>query len=622
MRTTFERRFLAFLLLYPLAYGAFLYALPVPKTPEPPASPAKAPASRFRTTGASFALTNVRVFDGTDVLARATVVVKDGRIAAVGAGASAPAVPDGIAALDASELTLLPGFLDAHTHVWGEAPKDALAFGVTTEIDQFTDPNLLAPFRTAREGLANVREADVFSAGVLATAPGGHGTEYGLKIPTLTKPADADAWVAGRVAEGSDWIKIVLDDGKVWGRAIPSLDRATLAAVVKAAHVRGRKAVVHVSAQADATAALEAGADGLVHVFADVPVSDAFLALAKEKRAFVVATLAVVESIAGLGGPEAIKNDPDLAPFLLAGPRQMLGSAFPFSKKGEAFFATAVENVRRLKAAGVPILAGTDASNPGTAHGASLHREMELLVKAGLAPLEALRAATSAPANAFGIPERGVVAAGARANLVLVAGDPTADVRKTRAIVAIWKNGAFVPREVFDPSRKSAPLPEGPLGRFEDGTLKGGFGSGWQPTTDQMRGGTSTATAEVVAGGAKGSAKSLRIAGQVGAGFPYPWAGAMFLLGVPPFSPVDASGRKELVFQARGDGRAYRVMLFTTAGQIPSERVFNPTTDWTEIRMPLASFSGADPAGLRGVCFSADGTAGAFRLDVDEVELK
>ena len=97
----------------------------------------------------------------------------------------------------------------------------------------------------------------------------------------------------------------------------------------------------------------------------------------------------------------------------------------------------------------MPILAGTDAPNPGTAHGASIHRELELLVRAGLSPLEALRAATSVPARAFALHDRGRIAPGLRADLVLVDGDPTRDILATRNIVAIWKLGRIVDRESY-----------------------------------------------------------------------------------------------------------------------------------------------------------------------------
>ncbi|CAN5911452.1 hypothetical protein BH23ACT10_BH23ACT10_20020 [soil metagenome] len=103
--------------------------------------------------------------------------------------------------------------------------------------------------------------------------------------------------------------------------------------------------------------------------------------------------------------------------------------------------SSALHNVGRLTAAGVPVLAGTDAPNPGTVHGASLHRELELLVMAGLSPGAALAAATSVAAEQFGLIDRGRVAPGLRADLVLVGGDPTTDITATRQLTGVWRGG-------------------------------------------------------------------------------------------------------------------------------------------------------------------------------------
>src|SRR5690606_23063663 len=83
-------------------------------------------------TGAGFAIAGVRVFDGARVLEDANVIVRDGRIQALGADLTSP---DGVEVLDGAGRTLLPGFIDAHTHSWGDAQRDALRFGVTTELD-------------------------------------------------------------------------------------------------------------------------------------------------------------------------------------------------------------------------------------------------------------------------------------------------------------------------------------------------------------------------------------------------------------------------------------------------------------------------------------------------------
>jgi hypothetical protein len=107
----------------------------------------------------------------------------------------------------------------------------------------------------------------------------------------------------------------------------------------------------------------------------------------------------------------------------------------------------AYASVMALHKAGVDILAGSDVSEPipslgGLAHGASLHHELQLLVAAGLTPIEALRAATATPERRFGLTDRGRIAPGARADLLLVDGDPTTNITDTLSIRNIWRRGA------------------------------------------------------------------------------------------------------------------------------------------------------------------------------------
>ena len=418
---------------------AFLYALPEPGDRAPP-------------PGASvYAIRDARVFDGERVLERATVLVRDGRIEALGADL---AVPADATVIEGRGRTLLPGLIDAHVHTWGGALADALNFGVTTVLDMYSDPALSRELRPSRESHAPLAHADLWSSGFLATAPGGHGTQFGLPVPTLTTPAEAPAWVRARLAEGSDYVKIVYEPKGPGGLGppFPSLDRATLEALVAAAHAERRRAVVHVSRLGPAREALAAGADGLVHVWGDQPADARVLELARAHDAFVVPTLAVTLAFAGAGTGAALAADPAVAPFLSPEQRQTL---VPEREVRVSVLRpeVPVAAVRALHAAGVDVLAGSDAPNPGTAHGASLHAELELLVQAGLTPLQALAAATSVPARRFALADRGRIAPGLRADLLLVRGDPAADVRATRAIERIWKNGATVERRRYPPPR-------------------------------------------------------------------------------------------------------------------------------------------------------------------------
>ena len=117
-----------------------------------------------------------------------------------------------------------------------------------------------------------------------------------------------------------------------------------------------------------------------------------------------------------------------------------------FPTRAGASCAGTDDAARQLARAGVPLLAGTDAPSPGATYGASLHGELELLVGAGLTPVQALTAATSNAARAFKLADRGRVERGMRADLVLVDGDPTRDILATRRIVEVWKRGVKAER--------------------------------------------------------------------------------------------------------------------------------------------------------------------------------
>jgi imidazolonepropionase-like amidohydrolase len=104
------------------------------------------------------------------------------------------------------------------------------------------------------------------------------------------------------------------------------------------------------------------------------------------------------------------------------------------------------DGMRQLSKLHASVLTGTDAPAPGTSYGASVHGELALFVREGLTPVEALAAATSAPAKCFHLSDRGAIRPGLRADLVLVEGDPTQNILATRNIVAVWKRGIRVQR--------------------------------------------------------------------------------------------------------------------------------------------------------------------------------
>jgi imidazolonepropionase-like amidohydrolase len=589
------------------------------------ASQAAAP-TRDSDAGNDVVIRNVRVFDGIRVLQNAQVLVIDGRIAAIGRRVNAPA---GITQVDGSGNTVLPGLIDAHTHSWADAARDALRFGVTTELDMLGDWNRLPALKTKRESIARSDEADLWSAGAAVTAPGGHGTQYGMKVPTLAADGDPAAFVAARVAEGSDYIKLILEDMSAYSATnrIPTITAAQAKIAIAAAHGADKLAVVHVSRLRDGQAAINAGADGLVHIFGE-PGDAAFVAAAKKRKAFVIPTLSVLATMAQAGEGRALSDDARLKPWLANVQVDTLKATFGAATPKPAILADAIANVRTLHAAGVDILAGTDAGNPGTAHGASMHGELELLVRAGLTPIQALAAATSVPARRFKLADRGRIAPGLRADLLMVEGDPTRDIFATRAIVNVWKNGYAIAR-AQPPAVAAAPVGEAiPSGSLVDdfegevatapmGLLPAKFGAGWMQTTDQMAGGASVVTLKRGTG-------ALAVSGEIKTGFAFPWSGAMYFPAAQAMQPADLSARKELVFRARGDGRNYSVMLFSGVQlqSMPSVKGFVAGPEWTEVRIPLDGFAGADLSRVRGIAFTAGQPAGAFAFQIDSVELK
>jgi imidazolonepropionase-like amidohydrolase len=567
----------------------------------------------------------VRVFDGRSVLPVADVLVLDGRIAAFGPEVKAPG--DAVK-IEGKGKTLLPGLIDSHTHVFPGALQQALAFGITTELDMFSDPKLAAQLRDEQSEGKGLDRADLRSSGILATSPKGHGTEYGVEIPTLAGPAEAQAFVDARIAEGSDYIKIVYDDGATYGLHFPTLGKETLKAVIAAAHQRERLAVVHIGALADAREAIGDGADGLAHLFVDRAPDPEFGRFVAAHHAFVIPTLTVLESIAGRASGAALAKDPRFTPFVPAPFLANLERSFP-QRPGEALhYEGAEEAVRQLKAAGAPLLAGSDAPNPGTAHGASLHRELELLVKAGLTPVEALAAATSTPARIFGLADRGRISQGLRADLLLVSGDPTKDILATRDIVGIWKAGVPFDRNAYKASlataRTAAAQPprgseSGLVSDFDDGTTKAAFGAGWQVSTDQLMGGKSTAKMEVVpVTGKADNNRALEITGNLQEGAPPKWAGAMYFPGETLMAPANLAGKKAIHFRAKGDGKTYSVLVFTVAGgRIPAFQTFTAGPDWQEVTFPLAAFK-TDGHDLNGIAIVSSATAGPFMLEIDD----
>ena len=303
-----------------------------------------------------FVIRNARIFDGSRVISKGDVWVKNGMIQAVGPETK---VPSGVRTIDGTGRTLVPGLIDAHVHAMGvdNFLKSALALGVTTELDMGASPKYADQIEEEQGQGKRLDLADLRSSRTQPTAPDGHGTEYGLPIPTVSSPAEAETVVDSLVAQGADFIgEIVYDDGSEFGVRIPTLSKENLRAVIEAAHRPGKLAVVHILSEHAAKDAIAAGADGLVHLFADQAPDDEFVSLAARHHVFVIPTLSVLAAPSGVSAGPFLARNPRLEPYLSV---EAIGDLNQDVPRHMGSFGYSQDAVRRLNAQGVPILAGT-----------------------------------------------------------------------------------------------------------------------------------------------------------------------------------------------------------------------------------------------------------------------
>jgi imidazolonepropionase-like amidohydrolase len=429
----------------------------------------------------SVVLRNVRVFDassGTLLGGTRDVVVRDGRIAAV----AAPGVPaHGVPEIDGGGGTLLPGLIDVHTHT-GSTPQPPSQIGSLPDVDEnlaaFLDAGVttvldlgsLSPavFRTrARVGSGATLGPHLLAAGPVFTSPGGHPAEvlrawlpWYLRwyvVPRATRevgtPEEARRAVEALLPERPDILKIAVDAGATG--EVPRLGVETMAAIADAGHRAGVRSIAHVGSSVEARDAVQAGVDALAHEPWRDELSDDAIAAIVAAHVPVVVTLAIWD-VAGTPRRDAneflpIEREvarPDVVAALLAPAPAPDAATAAFMRAAVAGHEARRRNVARLREAGVVVLAGSDACNPGQFPGAGLHLELAKLVDAGLPPGDALRAATWENARFLGGEDAdfGEIAVGKRADLLLVAGDPTRRIADLGAIRAVVLDGAVLER--------------------------------------------------------------------------------------------------------------------------------------------------------------------------------
>ncbi|KAF2273098.1 aryldialkylphosphatase [Westerdykella ornata] len=291
--------------------------------------------------------------------------------------------------------------------------------------------------------------------------------ENGWPIPVITAvdkspetAAEIAAWPKLRDREGvqkylewnaretgNDYVKVMNESGTPIGLQLDQPSSELLRIIVDESKQRGFLVVAHSMCVKDTLQVLEAGVDGLTHTICDRPPTDELVAAYKKNNAWCNPTLATIGSLTAEGRElqEKFAHDERVKGLLGEGQSEKMCSCFEMGR-GHSKVEYAYESVRRFKQAGVDVIAGSDAAGPlpGIAYGISLHHELTLYVdKCGFTPREAIESATIVPARRFRWDDRGRLAPGLRADLVLVEGDPLEDIDKLLNLRGVWRDGVL-----------------------------------------------------------------------------------------------------------------------------------------------------------------------------------
>jgi len=544
------------------------------------------------------AIMGATVFDATGAAPHvANVVIRDGRIAEVGPNVKAPR---GAKMIDAKGEALVPGFFDLHTH-WTPAgvpsttPQIATAYvssGVTTVSDFNAAPESFAP---RRQWLSTLVAPHVNFAARMST-PGGHGADWADTATTkwVNTPEAARAAVKALIPYKPDLIK-AFTDGWRYGVAPDntSMDEWTLTALVDEAHKNNLKVFTHTVSVDRGEVAGRSKVDVITHSLQDRPLDAEAIEIIKAGGTADTPTLAVYEPVK----PGQPARDPDEDPKV---------------KQGFKKFDYALGNAKALHDAGVMIALGTDAGMPGTPHGVSTLHEMELLVRAGLTPTEALMAGTALSAKVINLlDDRGTIEKGKRADLVLIKGEPwkaISDVRKTDRVFIDGKlvYGPGAPPLSANEATTMASLPA--KAQIDDFERADGRSSLDTLRTDDPDGGLDRTVeiSQVITRGAEGHALSINARMAMKA---RPYAGVIIPLTRGSIQPVDARAFKGVRFEARGDGD-YQLGVTATSGRWTAP--FAASAGWRTIEIPFSALKPAGERGAKGAWTASDLTEVEF----------
>jgi imidazolonepropionase-like amidohydrolase len=367
--------------------------------------------------------------------------------------------------VDGKGKYLIPGLMDVHIHLRGgvdltnkvgdtptsnrqqgvEALASYIYSGVTTVFDCGNQaPHILGLRADERAG--RIISPRIFATGNLVTYPGSHGTQMAVNVSDFEKDKDLlDKHIA---EQQPDILKLTLEE-EGWGARpmITLMPTDLLEKIIRYYNQHGIRTTVHVSSELRALEAIYAGSDTLAHPVIQGPVSDSFVKLMAAKKTPFASTLTIGENYARLVEHPEYLDQPLYVASFSAEDRQHMKTEVraeykerPWTWWMKIMTPIAMENVRKIDAAGGTVASGTDQSS-----GPALHRELELLSAAGIAPLKVIQIATHNSAVFLGKADQmGAIDTGQLADMVLLSKDPSVDINNAKAIVFVMKDGKII----------------------------------------------------------------------------------------------------------------------------------------------------------------------------------
>jgi len=410
--------------------------------------------------------------DGSAAIEDAAFLVEGGLIARIGRRGEI-VLPAGASRVDLAGKTVMPALISTHVHpgfqkglsyaaenftrenIMDDLDR-ALYFGISTVMSQGIEKGDVMYRIRADQAAGRLGGARLLLAGRGIGAPnaGPGAAAYADIAYAITTEDQARSAARELAANKVDALKIWVDDRG--GRA-PKLPIALSRAVIEEGHKLGFKVTAHVFYHDDAVELVAAGINAFAHLVRDREMSDALIASMLEHNVYAMPNIGAPER--GIHtAPPALFDEPYLAGLLrdtepaevIARVRNSFAGRDPAAAaRNRANYA---RSLARLNAAGVRIILGSDTGLEDHFFGYAEHKELELMVAAGMTPSQVIVAATSRAAEFLGLPDRGTLAPGRRADFLVLDADPLDDIVNTRRIAQMYLAGRAVDRAALKAS--------------------------------------------------------------------------------------------------------------------------------------------------------------------------